>query len=62
MQEVYFDEKEYLRTFSHPYRILLMPKAKLETIRDSEGKKYTMSAHTIASLLRASDTSLLPWI
>ena len=41
MQEVYFDEKEYLRTFSHPYRILLLPKAKLETIRDSEGKKYT---------------------
>lgn len=41
MQEVYFDEKEYLRTFSHPQGILLIPKAKLETIRDSEGKKYT---------------------
>lgn len=41
MQEVYFDEKEYLRTFSHPQGILLMRKEVLETIRDSEGKKYT---------------------
>ena len=41
MQEVYFDEKEYLRSFSHPQGILLMQKEVLETIRDSEGKKYT---------------------
>lgn len=41
MQEVYFDEDEYLRNFRHPIGIILMPKVKLESITDSTGKKYT---------------------
>lgn len=53
MQEVYFDEKEYLRTFSHPQGILLMRKEVLETIRDSEGKKYTeKSTYDLRRLLQ----------